>query len=141
MRTFLVVRYDRLGDRLPDGINLRRVATTLDADAQVHDGEALAAEQQDRLEDLVAQQLRLDQLDRAAVNLDQATALLAVRDRNSGLLATKGLDRLRGERCAEVWMGQQVQSGALRGVQAGMGPTTWAERRRTSTAVAMASVA
>merc|ERR1719263_457906 len=67
---FLVVRHDRLGDRLPDGVDLRRVATTLDADAQVHDGEALAAEQQDRLEDLVAQQLRLHQLNGAAVDLD-----------------------------------------------------------------------
>ena len=83
-------------------VNLRRVATALDADAQVHDGEALAAEQQNRLEDLVAQQLRLDQLDGAAVDLDQTAALLAIRDGDRRLLATKGLDRLRRRARASV---------------------------------------
>jgi flagellar hook-length control protein FliK len=72
-------------------VDLRRVPTTLDADAQVHDGESLAAEQQDRLEDLVAQQHGLNQLDRAAVDLDQAPALFALRDGNSILLAAEGL--------------------------------------------------
>ena len=70
----------RLGDGLADGVDLRRVAATLHADADVHVGEALAAEEEDRLEHLVPQRIRLHQLDRAAVDLDQAAPLLAVRD-------------------------------------------------------------
>ena len=93
-RTFLVIGDDRLRNRLPNGVDLRSVATALHADAQIHDGKALAAQQQDRLEDLVAQHFRLDKLDGAAIDLDQATAFLAVGDRDSVLLPAKGLDRL-----------------------------------------------
>ena len=76
-------------------IDLRGVPTTLHADADVHVGEALAAQQQYRLEDFVPQHLGLHKLDRAAVDLDQAAALFAVRDRDGGLLTPEGLNRLR----------------------------------------------
>ena len=100
-------------------VDLRGVATALDANAQVHDGEALAAEQQDGLENLVAQQIGLHQLNRASVDLHQAAALLAVRDSDSALLATEGLHRLllsrgvrsvRGERRGEASRGVPVQA-------------------------------
>jgi hypothetical protein len=47
-------------------VDLRHVAAALDADAHVHVGEARAAEQQHRLENLEAQNLGLNQLQRDA---------------------------------------------------------------------------
>mmetsp|Transcript_1274 Transcript_1274/g.3281 ORF Transcript_1274/g.3281 Transcript_1274/m.3281 type:complete len:207 (+) Transcript_1274:196-816(+) len=91
---FLVVGYDGLGNRLADGIDLRGVATTLHADANVHASEALAAQQEDRLVDFELQHLRLHQLNRHTVNLHQPAALLAVGNSDGRLLAAKGLDRL-----------------------------------------------
>ena len=76
-------------------VDLSSVTTALDADADVHVGKAVLTQQQNRLEDLVAQDLRFNQLDGAAIDLDQTAALLAVRDGHGRLLAAKGLDRLR----------------------------------------------
>ena len=114
-------------------VDLRRVPTTLDADAQVHDGESLAAEQQDRLEDLVAQQHGLNQLDRAAVDLDQATALFAIRDGNSILLAAEGLHGLRRSRKRDRQHAQHAAGRAgvrrvaqAQGLQLSLPPTSMA---------------
>ena len=49
---FLVVGDDGLGDRLADGVDLRGVATTGDAHADIDFGEALEAEEEDGLVDL-----------------------------------------------------------------------------------------
>eukprot|EP00327_Prymnesium_parvum_P030403 CAMPEP_0195566032 /NCGR_PEP_ID=MMETSP0814-20130614/820_1 /TAXON_ID=97485 /ORGANISM="Prymnesium parvum, Strain Texoma1" /LENGTH=155 /DNA_ID=CAMNT_0040701107 /DNA_START=200 /DNA_END=668 /DNA_ORIENTATION=+ len=85
----------QIGDGLPDSIDLRGIPTTLHANADVHVGEALAAQKQDRLEDLVPQDLGLHKLDGAAIDLDQATSLLAVRDSDCRLLAAESLHGLR----------------------------------------------
>merc|ERR1719199_262535 len=90
----LVVGDDGLGNRLPDRVDLRGVATALHAKTDVNVGKALAAQQQNRLEDLVAEHLGLDKLNGAAIDLDQATALLAVRDGHGRLLATESLHAL-----------------------------------------------
>ncbi|EYU42682.1 hypothetical protein MIMGU_mgv11b023423mg [Erythranthe guttata] len=57
--------------------DLGGVTAALDADAHVDSGEALAAEEEDWLERLVAEDLRLDQLDWDSVHLDQSAAALA----------------------------------------------------------------
>ena len=75
---FLVESDQRFGDALADGVDLRHVASTFDADAHVDTGEAVAAEEENRLIGLVAEDFRLDELDRGAINLDQAAAALAV---------------------------------------------------------------
>lgn len=88
----LVVGDEGLGDALADGVDLGGVASAADADPHVDSGEAVAAEEEDRLEDLEAEDLRLYQLDRTAIDLDQTTAALAVGHRDGGLLAPKALD-------------------------------------------------
>ena len=97
-RTFLVVGDHRLGDGLADGVDLRRVAATLHADADVHVGEALAAEEEDRLEHLVPQHLRLHQLDRAAVDLDQTRPFLQYETATAVFLRPKVWTDSCGER-------------------------------------------
>ena len=91
----LVVGDDRLGDGLADGVDLRGVTTTGDADTDVDTGEFVGSNDQDGLVDLVlsimcpfffpggsllsyleAEDLRLDQTQRLAVNLDEALSLL-----------------------------------------------------------------
>ena len=61
-------------------IDLRDITTTTDADADVDVLEDLIAEDEDRLEDLEAEDLGLDELDGAAVDADEALALLADGD-------------------------------------------------------------
>ena len=80
-----VVRDDRLGDGLADGVNLRSVSTTLDADADVDSTESILAGNQNGLVDLEPEDLRLEEVDGGAVNVDEATALLGVGDRSGGL--------------------------------------------------------
>ncbi len=54
------------------------MTTPLDADTDVDTLELFPANEQHRLEDLVAQGLRLEELDGVAVHLQNANALLAV---------------------------------------------------------------
>ncbi|GER42180.1 40S ribosomal protein S16 [Striga asiatica] len=88
----LVECNEGLGDRLADGVDLGGVAAALDAYAHVDAGEAVAAEEEDWLEHLVAEDLGLDELDRDAVDLDKAAAALAVGDRDGRFLAAEALD-------------------------------------------------
>ncbi|CAL5329289.1 unnamed protein product [Camellia sinensis] len=108
----LVESDESFGDALADGVDLRGVATAFDADAHVDAGEALAAEEEDGLVGLVAEDLRLDELNGTAVDLDETAAALAVGHGDCGFLAAEALDRLDwgcwGSHC---W-------GFLRGVEA-----------------------
>ena len=54
------------------------MTTPLDADTDVDTLELFPANEQHRLEDLVAQGLRLEELDRVAINLQNSDALLAM---------------------------------------------------------------
>ncbi len=54
------------------------MTASLDADADVNTLELFPANEQHRLEDLVAQGLRLEKLDRVAVHLQNTDALLAM---------------------------------------------------------------
>ena len=67
--TFLIVGHEGLGEGLPDGVDLAGVSTALDPDADVDVGEAVLAEQQDRLLQLVLQGRGLHQLQRTTVDL------------------------------------------------------------------------
>ena len=101
VNVLLVVGDDGLGDGLADGVDLRGVTTTGDADADVDTGELVSADDQDGLVDLLlldysppfpfvlvdsctgicvsyleAEDLRLDQREGLAVDLDKTLALL-----------------------------------------------------------------
>ena len=76
---------DGLGDRLADGVHLRGVTSTLDADADVDALERLLAGDKDTLVDLEAELLGLEEVDGRAVDADDALALTGVRDRRSSL--------------------------------------------------------
>lgn len=91
----LVVSDESLGDALTDGVNLGGVSTALDTDAHVDAGKTVAAEEEDGLEGLEAEDLRLDELDRTAVDLDEAAAALAVGDGHRRLLTAEALDLLK----------------------------------------------
>ena len=95
---FLVEGDQRFGDALADGVDLRHVASTFDADAHVDTGEAVAAEEEDRLVGLVPENFRLDELDRGAVDLDQAAAALAVGHGDGVLLTAEALHGFHGWR-------------------------------------------
>ena len=79
------VRNDGLGDRLTDGVDLRRVSTTLHAETDVNRREGLLAGDEDGLVDLEAQDLGLEEGDGRAVDVDEAAALLSVRNSSCGL--------------------------------------------------------
>jgi len=105
----LVVRYNSLGDSLPDGcgviksclnkvvqqktltIDLRGVTTSPNADADVDVLELLSADEKNRLEDLVTQGFRLEELDGVTVHLQETIPLLAVSNGDSVLLLPEGL--------------------------------------------------
>lgn len=102
VNVLLVVGDDGLGDGLADGVDLRGVATTGDADTDVNTGELVSADDQDGLVDLLlldflfppfpfilvdscagicvsyleAEDLRLDQREGLAVDLNKTLALL-----------------------------------------------------------------
>ena len=95
----LVVSDQGLGDALTDGVNLGGVSTALDTDAHVDASETVAAEEEDGLKGLEAEDLRLDKLDRTAVNLDESAAALAVGDCHRRLLAAEALDLLQSWWC------------------------------------------
>ncbi len=90
---FLVISDECFGDALSDCVDLWCMASSLHADAHVHTGEFLTAQQQDRLERLVPQNLRLHQLNGTAIDLDQASPPLAVCHGHRRLLAAKALHR------------------------------------------------
>ena len=91
-----VVRDERLRDRLADGVHLGGVPTTLDAHADVDDGERLLGCDEDRLVDLQAEDLGLDEVDGLAVDADETTALLGVGDSSRGLYGSLAGERKRG---------------------------------------------
>jgi hypothetical protein len=71
---------------LTDGEDLGTVTTTTNAHANVQVGESLAAEQNDRLKNLGAQNLGLHELQRRTVDLDQTTTWTAMSDSDGGFL-------------------------------------------------------
>ena len=76
---------DGLGDRLADGVHLRGVTSTLDADADVDALERLLAGDKDTLVDLEAELLGLEEVDGRAVDANEALALAGMCDCRSGL--------------------------------------------------------
>uniref|UniRef100_A0A2M3ZMD1 Putative secreted peptide n=1 Tax=Anopheles braziliensis TaxID=58242 RepID=A0A2M3ZMD1_9DIPT len=88
----LVERHQRLRDGLADGVDLGDMTTTAHADTDVNTGELLLAQQQQRLLQLVAQDLRLNLIQRATVHTQQALSTLAVRNGGGRFLATENLD-------------------------------------------------
>lgn len=96
----LVVSDDALGDSLADGVDLRRVTTAGDAQANVDVSEALGAEQEQRLEDLRPQALGLQEVQRRTVQLHQALSIAGdVRNSDSSLLPAEALHRVLGNFC------------------------------------------
>jgi len=87
----LVVSDERLGDALPDGVDLRGMTSTLDANPHVDAIEAVATQKENGLEHLVAQDLRLHQLDWGSVDLDQTLPTLAVGHCHGRLLPPEAL--------------------------------------------------
>ena len=92
--TLLVVSDKALGHGLADGVDLGHVAAALHANAHVHVGELLLADNEDGLVALEAEALRLEELERLAVHVDEATAALGVGDRHRVLLAAVDLHRV-----------------------------------------------
>jgi len=90
----LVIGDNGLGDRLTDGVNLRSVTTTSDADANVDARKLLEANEEKRLIDLEAKDIGLDKMEGMSVHLDKTFASLAVGNCSSGLLLAEALDRL-----------------------------------------------
>ena len=76
LRTFLVEGDKHLGERLTDGVRLADVAAALDSHADVQLTVLVAAQQDDGLERLVAQDVVLDELERAACRCVQVDACL-----------------------------------------------------------------
>lgn len=91
--------YDRLGNSLSHGVDLRSVTTTGDANTDINVGysivspsnsgssrlshlrtELVRSKDQDRLVDLVTEDLGFDERKRLSVDLDETAALLAERD-------------------------------------------------------------
>merc|ERR1719170_83328 len=92
----LVVGDQRLGESLPDGVDLGDVATTLHTDADIDISKPVLSKKKNWLHELELKSSGLNQLQRASVNLDEALSPLAVGHGSGGLLATEGLDRLYG---------------------------------------------
>lgn len=91
VHVLLIKSDERFGNWLTNGVDLRGVTSTLDADAHVNTGEAVAAEEEDRLKRLVPENFWLDELDRNPINFYQPTATLAVGDGHRRLLTTETL--------------------------------------------------
>ncbi|KAL0903326.1 hypothetical protein M5K25_027697 [Dendrobium thyrsiflorum] len=90
----LVVSNESLGDALADGVYLRGLTTSSDADPHVDSPKSFNPGEQDWFKGFVAEDLRLHELDRDAVNLDQTLACLAVGHSNSRLFAAEALNRI-----------------------------------------------
>jgi hypothetical protein len=74
----LVVGDDGFGNGLADGVDLRGVTTTGDADADVDISELVNTEDQDGLVNLESQDLGLDLGKRLSVNLDETLSGLEI---------------------------------------------------------------
>lgn len=81
--TLLVVGNEGLGDSLPDREHLRRITTTLHADAHVHASKVLLSQQHHGLKHLGAQDSGLQQLDGAAVHAQHTASTLAMAHSHS----------------------------------------------------------
>lgn len=80
-----VVRNDGLSDGLADGVNLRGVSSTLDADTDIEGSKGVLSSDEDGLVDLEAEDLRLDEVDGGTIDADEATSLPGVSDSGRGL--------------------------------------------------------
>jgi hypothetical protein len=87
----LVVGDQSLGDSLSDGVNLRNMASALHPAADVHIGELVKTNNEERLVDLESENLRLDKLERASIDLDETTTGLAVSNGGRSFLLSKRL--------------------------------------------------
>ena len=97
----LEVGNDALADGLSDGVDLRDIATTADANTDVNALEDVLAEDEDGLEDLEAKELRLNELNGAPVDADHALALLTDGNGDRSSLWTKkkkGNDKVAKEK-------------------------------------------
>lgn len=90
-----VVRDDRLGDCLADGVHLRRVSSSLHPHTDVDGREGLFADDEDWLVDFVPEDLGLHEVDGRAVDLNQSTAFTGVCDRGGGLRKAVSLSEAR----------------------------------------------
>merc|ERR1719362_1214649 len=96
VHVLLVVGDQRLGESLPDGVDLGGVTTALHTDADINISKPVLSKKKNWLHELELETSGLNQLQRASINLDEALSPLAVSHGGGGLLATKGLDRLYG---------------------------------------------
>jgi len=106
----LVVGDDGFGNGLADGVDLRGVTTTGDADADVDISELVNTEDQDGLVNLESQDLGLDLGKRLSVNLDETLSGLAVGDSSRGLLLAEALHALGGH-VGRLWDVRAVSTG------------------------------
>jgi hypothetical protein len=72
----LVVGDNGLGDGLTDGVDLRRVSTTSNSDADIDVGELLETDDQEGFVDLESKDFGLDEVEGLSVNFDQALSSL-----------------------------------------------------------------
>jgi hypothetical protein len=82
---FGIVCHNGLGNGLADGIDLRGVASTFDANTDIDGFESVRTGDKDGLVDLESQDFRTDELNGRAVDAEEATALLGVSDSSRGL--------------------------------------------------------
>lgn len=106
----LVVGDDGFGNGLADGVDLRGVTTTRDADANVDIGKLVNTEDQDGLVDLESQNLGLNEGKRLSVNLDETLSGLAVGDSSRSLLLAEALHTLGGH-VGRLWDVRAVSIG------------------------------
>ena len=92
----MIVGDQRLGDGLPDGVNLGDATSALDADANVDVGESGFAQEKHWLLKLGTKGDGLDELQRPAIHLDETLAVLAVGDGGGRFLAAENLYRSHG---------------------------------------------
>lgn len=71
---FLVVGYDALGDGLTDGVDLRSVTSSGDADTDVDASELVEANDEEGLVDLEAEDLGLNKVDGGAIYFNESAA-------------------------------------------------------------------
>lgn len=82
-----VVRHNRLGNGLTDGINLSSDTSTLHSDADIEVAELVLSYNKDRFEDLQTKSGRFDQFNGLAIDFDQSAALLGESNCGSGLFS------------------------------------------------------
>ena len=80
-----VVRNHRLRDCLTEGVDLRRMSTTLYTEPNVDRRKGLLPSDKNGLVDLEAQDLGLEEGDGRTVDVDEATARFGVRNSSCGL--------------------------------------------------------